>query len=132
MHRSRVNTELNLLNNNSTSVFYRYVNSKLNASRGSTPLRNGANLFTNYADNACTFNNLFSFIFSPLNLAPPLINLESAHTSDEVDFSPATVFATLCKAKYTLSAGSDIVPSVLWTKLAPVLTFPISVFYVIF
>ena len=58
------------------------------------------NLLLNGVDKVCAFNKFFSSVFSPPNLVPPPINLASAHISDEVDFSPAAVFAALCKAKH--------------------------------
>ena len=131
VHRFHINTERNLLNNNSTSAFHRHVNSKRNASRGLAPSHNGTNSLINDADKACAYNKFFSSIFSPPNLAPPPTNLKSAQNSDEADFSPVTVFAALCKAKHTLSAGPDIVPSVFWTKLACTYFSYISSFYVI-
>ena len=112
-----------MLNNNSTSAFYRPVNLKFNATRGLAPLHNGAKLFINDADKDCAFNNVFSSIFSPPNLVPPPTNLASTHTSDEVDYSPATVFAALYEAKHTLSDGYNIAPSIFWTKLRLYLLF---------
>ena len=74
VHRFHVNSERNLLNNNSTSAFYRHVNSKHNASHGSAPLRNGTNLLMNDADKAYTFNNLLVLSFRLLILHLLLIN----------------------------------------------------------
>ena len=50
-------------------------------------------------------------------------------TSDNVDFSPNVTNKALCNAKHAYSAGPDIIPFILWVKLASVLALPISILF---
>jgi hypothetical protein len=125
--------ERHVINSKSVSAFYNHVNKKLNSAHKVAPLcqSNGAVLLSD-DDKADVLNAYFASVFIPSdNLSSSSCNLPScnAPVSSGVCFSIPVVLNALRNCKNTLSSGPDHIPSVFWSKLANILSFPVAVIF---
>jgi hypothetical protein len=124
--------ELKIVNSNDIGYFYKLVNKNTCHKTGIGPLKapNGewvlenskkAEMLNNYYVSMCTTDD---------GVSPPLpdIPLDSS-LLDKVLFSPALVYKALKSVKRKNTSGPDGLPSILFNKLAPQLSNPLSKIY---
>ena len=124
--------ERRVIKSNCASTFFKYVGKKLNSVHQIAPLRaSDGNFLFNDADKADALNKYFASVFTPASDATiPIPDLQSScPVSPPVDFSISAVLTALRKAKHTLSSGPDRIPSLVWTKLASSIVFPVSIIF---
>ena len=123
--------EQRLIDQNSESAFYRYVNKKLCSGRHVSPLHTAdGTLLTDNIAKAQAFNDYFTSVFtkkfSSKNI-PFVPSLTSVTHSKEISFTPDIVFKALRKAKHKLSSEPDSIPFIFWSSVAGAIALPISI-----
>ena len=129
--RYLANKKRHLLNSKSLASFYKHVNAKLSSSRGVAPLRVNNIVLVDDEEKVQAFNNYFSSVFTrPLNeINTSQLNSACPIFSNIMYFSPRLTYEALLKAKPGYSVGPDLLPSILWVKLAAQLALPVSILF---
>ena len=123
--------ELNLVEGNNISKFYKYVNNKMNILNKQHHLidkNNNNKVTSSNIEIANVFNNHFGSVFTDNNCYLPNIAtyVNDPISIDTVHFSVESVYKTLMGINPSTSFGPDGLPNAILKKLARVLCFPLS------
>ena len=124
-----VRAEKRIINNKSTSAFYRHVNRKLDHCQRIPPIKaaNG-NILIKDRDKVEEFNEFFTSVFKHSD-SLPCVDIVPDPKSMPIDFSVNAVRDALRRAKHNTSSGPDGIPSIFWASLYSVLAPPISIIF---
>jgi Reverse transcriptase (RNA-dependent DNA polymerase)/Endonuclease-reverse transcriptase len=124
--------ERRILKSNSAKSFYKFVNKKLTSSHSVAPIKaaTGEILHTDL-EKAEALNQYFCSVFKPPNSLPttktPVNPL--CPVSPDVDLSYLNVLKALLGSKKKTSSGTDGLPSILWSKIAHSVAYPVSIIF---
>jgi hypothetical protein len=119
--------ESNLVNCNDLGRFYKFVSSKLSASRNLPSLTNSEDkLIIDPSEKANIFNQYFASVFTQDNGHIPHCKAKQSSSLSDVEFSPLRVYKALKSFKPKCSFGPDGLPSILLHNTAGVISHPLS------
>ncbi len=124
-------SEKDVLESDNLNRFWKFVKTKL-SNKSSIPclLDELDNPVTENVGKAQMFNEFFVSVFTPDNKTMSLLpSPNPSNFLSHIEFSPATVYAELCKSSNKLSSGPDNLSNFVLKKLSLVLAEPLSIIF---
>ena len=129
--KEQFNEELKVLTSTDLGLFYKHVNARLSHRDGIAPLKdpNGIFAFTD-AEKSELLNSTFTKHRTVDNgFLPEVKSCGYSNTFCSVLFDPGNIYSKLVDLKIGSAPGPDGIPAKFFKNLAPVLAYPLTVFY---